>query len=172
MASIVQQSDFTTGLFQITQNDEITAKLNESITRIEKKILTDLLGIDLKDDYDTGIAVLPTPDVKWTELRDGKKYTDTIYNTKVEYEGFKALLIPFTYADYVVRYTINTPIGIVEQTGINGEKINKTELAINANSAYNVGFNQYQKAKRFIRQFKTDTVYDNWLFTPKSSKWQ
>lgn len=168
--ALVEQSDFETGLFQITQSTEITAKLNESINRIEKEILNDLLGIDLKDEYD--IAIANTPAQKWLDLRDGKKYTDTIYSIVVEYEGFKTLLIPFIYADYIIRYTINTPIGIVDQTGINGEKVNKIELSIKANSAYNEGINQYHKAKDFISQFKSDTTYENWLFTPKTSKWQ
>ncbi len=167
MASILSQSDFETGIYQLTQNDGVTEKLNESIARVEKRILTDLMGIELKAAYDVGIAE-STPDAKWTDLRDGKTYDNTLFNTKMEYEGFKALLKPFTFSDYITNNITNTPFGQGRLTSRNTDEINSVQLFNQAKSAYNNGVTQYKNARDFIRQYKDD--YDNWLFTGKNFK--
>jgi hypothetical protein len=82
--------------------------LNNFITKYEKIILMDLLGSDLYLKYIAGIAAV-TPDVIWTNLRDGCEYT-VDYNGSdyiVKWEGLKnsdkiSLLSYFTYF-YLVK---------------------------------------------------------------------
>lgn len=61
---------------QITSAPVIAA-VNLFIQKYEDDLLTKLLGYELYKAYKAGIAVTPTPDVKWTELRDGKEYTNS-----------------------------------------------------------------------------------------------
>jgi hypothetical protein len=60
-----------------TGNADVEARLNFFIAKYEDALLRKVLGDALYAAYKTGIAVTPTPDTKWTELRDGKVYTNS-----------------------------------------------------------------------------------------------
>lgn len=52
------------------------AKLTTFIVKYEPEYLRALLGTSLYDEFIAGLAVTPTPDAKWTDLKD--KIVDTI----------------------------------------------------------------------------------------------
>jgi len=166
---LLTQTDFQTGIYQVSSSDQSSAELTESIDRIEDEILTDLLGIELKNAYDVGIAVLPTPDQKWLDLRDGKEYEDTPSGITVEYKGFKDLLKPFTYSDFIKKMrTQNTAFGQSKIGARNSAKISKIEVLNESKEAYNLGLSQYAQAERFISENKDD--YPNQVFKRLYSK--
>jgi hypothetical protein len=76
MATI--DSSYFFGPLTIPQKSDaaVSSSLTWLINELEPKLLTDLLGYELYKTYAAGIAVLPTPDAKWTDLRDGKEYTN------------------------------------------------------------------------------------------------
>lgn len=57
------------------------------IPRYEKKYLEQVLGYPLYTAFISGLAVMPTPAAKWTELRDGVDYT--VNNKPYRWNGFK-----------------------------------------------------------------------------------
>lgn len=54
----------------------VSNSLSMFIDEHEDQLLLDLFGYELYKAYKAGIAVLPTPDAKWTDIRDGKEYTN------------------------------------------------------------------------------------------------
>lgn len=69
--SIVQPSDFE-GKFTLANTTEqyIMDLIQLCIDEREPEMLTKLLGAELYADLLAGLAVTPTPDTKWTTLRD------------------------------------------------------------------------------------------------------
>src|SRR3954471_2443196 len=57
-----------------TDNPAVEERLNFFIAKYEEEFLKTVLGYSLWSSYTTGIAVTPTPDVIWTNLRDGVEY--------------------------------------------------------------------------------------------------
>lgn len=57
-------------------DSSVSSSLSSFIDQYEEELLTDLFGYELYKAYKTGIAVAPTPDAKWTSIRDGKEYTN------------------------------------------------------------------------------------------------
>jgi hypothetical protein len=57
-----------------TGNAAISERLDLFISKYEKDFLKKVLGTALYNTYTTGIAVTPTPNQIWIDLRDGKDY--------------------------------------------------------------------------------------------------
>ena len=91
--SIIDPTYFTQGELKlpIDNIDDIQFFIDEH----EPRILKNILGYNLYKDFITGLAVLPNPDQKWLDLRDGKEYTDTSDELQ-KYEG-----VFWIIADYV-----------------------------------------------------------------------
>lgn len=77
MANIIDTTYFQ-GKLTIAQKSEasVVATLTAFIGNLETEYLQKLLGYELWKNYIAGIAVAPTPDVKWTNIRDGVEFTD------------------------------------------------------------------------------------------------
>lgn len=106
------------------------ANLQQIIDSREAELLQRLLGYELYKDYVAGIAVIPTPLAKWTDIRDGKEYTNKS-EVLTKWPGLrftvgtskKSLIANYVYWHYQVdNYTFTT-----------GSSEKKTDLAINAN---------------------------------------
>lgn len=112
----------------------VVSSFNLFLSEYEEKLLTDLLGYDLSKKYKAGIAS-PTPDAKWTDLRDGKEYTNRI-GILQKWKGLKftdgtakkSLIANYVYYMYMRNNATVT-------TGV-GEKIAKAQNAEAASSAY------------------------------------
>lgn len=101
--------------------------IQDYIDEHEPCILKQILGYNLYKDFIDGLAVLPTPDIKWTNLRDGGEYTDTNGDLQ-EYEGIQTII-----ADYVFFKIVSN---IQNYTTDSGVKKGITENAEIANPKY------------------------------------
>lgn len=96
MSTIITPFDFI-GENAIAQVQIVTAveeNLQWFINKYEPKFLKILLGDDLYQEFITGLAVLPTPDQKWLDLRD---------NTDI-----KPMLIDYIYYWYTKNDVTHT----------------------------------------------------------------
>lgn len=162
--AILKQSDFNTGPYQLHQviTDDQNAQILESIDRVQNEILDKLLGITLKDVFDTEyVDPIPT---KWSELIDGVVYTNSLNNRPIRFKGMKEALKAFTYADYLSKDTINTPSG---QTRLMDKSTTKNLRAIELQQlrkqAFNDAVNIYQNARDFMYENIDD--YPDWLYS-------
>jgi len=172
-------SDFVGNLTIDTQTDYMLELLNDTIARVEEDVLANyVLGRKLYNEFITGLAVLPTPLSKWTDLKNGKTYDITVENQiiSVKYAGLADMLKYFVFYDFMIhnfqRYT-NLQFG--EQ--VNGNSANLTPLfslpAIYNEGIKKVGFinnelNVYSilpTVFNFIYNANSvSTTYENWIF--------
>lgn len=164
--SILIITDFK-GDYKLSEFASNEDRINEQIDIVERKILDYLLGVDLKDEFTTALES-PTPDQKWIDLRDGKKYT---YNeTAIRFDGVKKMLIPFTYAEIVDKDYFDSPQGVIQQNADAGNRIQAHAKHMLVKNAYNDGVAQYKNAQLFIDENIDD--YPNWSTKHKTfMKW-
>lgn len=119
----------------IAQKADVAASLTMFIDEHEEKLLTDLLGYELYKLYKAGIAVLPTPDAKWTAIRDGKEYTNRS-GVLTKWKGLrfsdgtakKSLIANYVYWHWLQNAAYTTTAS--------GEKTVKTGGAVEASPVY------------------------------------
>ena len=139
-------TDFT-GEFNISQSKFGESDLENVITITEEEILKQLLGEDLHAKFIAGLAVTPTPDVIWTDLRDGKTYTvvnkDGV-TVNVIYQGIKKMLRYFCYCEMLkFQSSQNTEVGEVDPQQQNSTRKANSQLAVQIEKAYNKGIALY-----------------------------
>lgn len=129
MATIDKSYFFGELLLSGVQSTEGEAALQQVIDSREQELLIKLLGYELYKNYIAGIAVTPTPEAKWTDLRNGKEYTNSS-GVLTKWPGLrftvgvskKSLIANYVYYHYLRdNYTFTTG---------SGEK--KTALAVNS----------------------------------------
>lgn len=106
------------------------ANLQQIIDSREAELLQRLLGYEFYKAYLAGIAVTPTPATKWTDIRDGKEYTNQS-GVLTKWPGLRFTVgtsKKSLIANYVYWY-----IQIDNYTFTTGSSEKKTDLAINAN---------------------------------------
>jgi hypothetical protein len=121
--NVAQKSDSSVG-----------GSLSIFIDEHEERLLTGLFGYELYKAYKTGIAVLPTPDPKWTDIRDGKEYTNRS-GILTKWKGLKftdGTAKKSLVANYVYWHWMQNEISVTTGTG---EKVASNQNAINAPSA-------------------------------------
>jgi hypothetical protein len=92
-----------------TGNPAVLERLDFFIAKYEAEFLEALLGYTLWQAYVAGIAVTPTPDAKWTDLRDGKEYT--VSDIGFKYTGLRnATLKQSPIAQYVYYWWMRNDI--------------------------------------------------------------
>lgn len=132
MANLIDITYFYNHLLVAQKSDAtVIETIDLLISELEPKILGDLLGYELYKAYKAGIAVLPTPDAKWTNLRDGVEYTNR-QNRLTKYRGFKFVegtAKKSFIANYVYWHYME--IGETDTTGT-GEKKSDNVNAVNA----------------------------------------
>lgn len=115
-------------------NTGVSGSLTLFIDEYEEKLLTDLFGYELYKAYKAGIAVLPTPATKWTDIRDGKEYTNRA-GVLSKWKGLKftdGTAKKSLIANYVYWHWQQNEMTVT--TG-NGEKVPNNQSAINASAA-------------------------------------
>lgn len=131
----------------------------------EEDILRTILGDALYEEFKAGLAVLPTVDQKWIDLRDGKVYN---YNSKpYTYRGIKYVLKPYIYSQWISDNFNNlAKLGVNLPTLENGETISPaTEIVL----AYNefvrrLGDSCKQRGTMYGFLSANPTVYPTWDF--------
>jgi hypothetical protein len=68
-------STYFVGDIALPNLDEVPNTFQDTMDRYEEEILKKLLGYQLYNAFIAGIAVEPTPDQKWLDLRDGAEFT-------------------------------------------------------------------------------------------------
>lgn len=145
-----------------TSNASVLERLNFLIAKYEDQLLRDLLGNALYAAYTTGIVVTPTPESKWTDLRDGKAYT---YASVDQYwPGFrKASTKQSLIANYVYYYWMKdkashtTAIGEVKDNTDGGQRVNPIYKQIRA---YNEMVDQVRELVKFLNS--NTSIYTEW----------
>lgn len=79
MARIIAPSDFKAEVtIAQTENPYMVTNVQDFIDKYEPKFLRSLLGLELATEFIAGLAVLPTPEEKWTYLRDNTDLKDML----------------------------------------------------------------------------------------------
>jgi len=116
------------------------------IDKHEPVILRKIFGYSLYKDFITGLAVEPTPEQKWLDLRDGKEYT---YNDKLnKYEGITDIIGNWVYY-WITRslQSVATDSGIKKTSTMNMEFTNPKQRQV---YSYNEMVNQIVFLDEFV----------------------
>lgn len=164
MANILVRSDFVGDVY-IPDGKFTGPVLDLAIADAEKKVLIDLLGYTLYNEFITELA--GTPASKWTDLRDGATYEcggNTFF-----FDGCKEMLKYFTYFYYVKNSDFyNSVVGLKQNESENSRAADKLERNFILRQNYNKGIDIYIQANRFITDKNDPTeIYADWLYTAK-----
>jgi hypothetical protein len=163
--SILSITDFK-GKYKLSEFTSNTDRISEAIDIVEDKILYDLLGSKLRDEFITGIGIPPIAE-KWENLLDGIKYE---YNSiEIVMKGIKEMLIPFTYAYIGEKNYFDSPQGTIQSNADAGKTVGQQKRLTLSNAAYNDGVNQYKSVQLYLSD-NTD-IYENWVTQAKTGKW-
>jgi len=143
------------------------AGLQQIIDSREQELLIRLFGYELYKNYTAGIAVTPTPEAKWTDLREGKEYTNSS-GVLTKWPGLRFTVgasKKSLIANYVYWHKQNS-----DYTFTTGSSEKKTDLAINANPdtkmirAWNEMVNWNRQLNTFLVEH--DDTYTEYLNVP------
>ena len=147
MANILTIDDFD-GQFEMPSNSYTDGQIDMYIEDVQEEQLTDLLGYDLYNEFMT--ALDGTPDVKWTNLRDGDTYQDGEYLRK--FKGIKEMLKYFTYFEYMRSLRIEArETGFRLPDGTNSDEAGNLGT-VRLKRMYNKGIAIYQDAYFYIKE--------------------
>lgn len=147
MANILTIDDFD-GQFEMPSNSYTDAQIDMYIADVQEEQLTDLLGYDLYNEFMTALDA--TPDVKWTNLRDGDTYQDGEYLRK--FKGIKEMLKYFTYFEYMRSLRIEArETGFRLPDGTNSDEAGNLGT-VRLKRMYNKGIAIYQDAYFYIKE--------------------
>ena len=147
MANILTIDDFD-GQFEMPSNSYTDAQIEMYIEDVQEEQLTDLLGYDLYNEFMTALDA--TPDVKWTNLRDGDTYQDGEYLRK--FKGIKDMLKYFTYFEYMRSLRIEArETGFRLPDGTNSDEAGNLGT-VRLKRMYNKGIAIYQDAYFYIKE--------------------
>jgi len=158
MTNFVTVANFT-GDRNIPVNDKYLTDFNNFITKYQKEILIKLLGYDLYLAFEAGLAVEPTPDSKWTNLRDGSTYVVSGINH--QNPGLIDIVAYYVYCKHVsTNFEQYSALGVYA-SNVEGGTVVSPENKIT--SGWNNMLNYYYMVYDFISNNETD--YPNWDFT-------
>jgi len=146
--------------FALSLNTYSEDMIDEYIVSMQRKLLTDLLGMDL---YLKFGAQLPTPTkAKFTDLLNGVVYVDPKIGTytqpldgdsdiNVDYIGLNRMLKIFTYLEIIKKKSLfDTIIGLTKGSSQNGESPTLDGLSMISDVYYNEAVKLYCSAQKFI----------------------
>jgi len=120
MANWITISDFVDDI-SITGSSiaAVNTAFDASLGRFQVEFLRTVLGTKMYNDLIAGLAVLPTPDTKWTNIQNG---CDFIYDDLKTYhlDGLKEALKQFSYVRYQesVSSIATTQINVTKKSDI------------------------------------------------------
>jgi hypothetical protein len=125
-----------------TSRQEIADVVNHMIDKYEIKFLRDVLGIKLYNEYVAGIAVMPTPDQKWLDIRDGKEFQigETWYRWRGLKEGSTTLTRKSIIANFVYYWYTRDAVSFqtpVSEASAKTENSNIVSPALKQSRAWN-----------------------------------
>jgi len=91
MSNIITYDYFINDVNIPYSDSTMKTRLTNAITRFEEECLRALFGDKLYDAFITGLAVTPTPDAKWTNLRDGGVTFNILLNGETIQKTWKGL---------------------------------------------------------------------------------
>lgn len=133
--SLIDQTYFQkrkTSIPNINQ-PEVLAELNDYIAIYEPDYLINVLGRDLKTDFETGIEQA-TPDQKWLNLRDGAEFE--YKDVKYTWKGFVRTTKESPIAYYVMYWFVRetnvqfTGVGTTISISENSERISPSRRLV------------------------------------------
>jgi hypothetical protein len=157
MAAMLSYLDFTDDI-QLDIPTIRDAEFTDFCQKKESEFLRKILGVTMYDQFVSGLAVLPSPEQKWIDIRDGKKFE---YHGKMFYfEGVKESLKYYTYIKYQQKQlTINVTSGNVAQKNSNSYDVSIVPRLVDANFKC---LDQCEMLLQFIEANKT--IYTDFQF--------
>lgn len=117
--------DFKLPPYELANLKEMVNSFNQFIEEQEADCLKTLLGDSFYDAFVQGLAVLPAPEQRWVDLRDGVKYIGPNGQIKYTWVGMKKIMRPYIVAMWTkYTYDSNSGIGVVVPKAENGEMKN------------------------------------------------
>lgn len=149
-------------------NQEESKDLAEFIDKTERKILKELLGIALYNEFKTGLEA-ESPAQKWIDLRDGKIYQINGVAPTYEYVGMVEMLTPIVYAEWLkADFDKHTNIGIVIKSAEHSDLISPSTRISNAYGDYAGKAGHPCALKNSLYGFlkQNESTYDSWVWDP------
>jgi hypothetical protein len=127
MANLIDDTYFNGDLHIAgTGNSLVLERLTLFITKYEDQLLQDLLGYSLYKVFKTGIAAV-SPEAKWTDLRDGKEYTDSSERLR-KWIGLKdASTKRSLIANWIYYWWLRDKVSVTTEIGEVLEKSNNSD---------------------------------------------
>jgi hypothetical protein len=161
---IVTTNDFT-GQWEIAKAFTGATKLSDRINDIEPKIMVELFGAEMYDEYTTAIG-LAEPLEKWTKLRDAFHFDG--YTKAYVSQGIKTMLKCFVYASYNEKgNSVPTTNGNINLKSEGGSKVVDNYETLYG--VYNQGIKTFQAIQEYIKENSED--YPNYKGKNKQTSW-
>ncbi len=157
----VTEDDFNVIPYNIPNLDKVSDTFSSYVDEQEAIVLKKLLGYKLYTEFIAGLAVLPTPDAKWTDLKNGKEYDylDVTY----KWDGMVALLRPFIYSIWLRdTFDNHSGAGIVISAPENSEVISPLTRIVRAQNQFcmTAGINyRYNGYLDWFQDFEVSNIY-------------
>jgi hypothetical protein len=151
MPNIIDTTYFERGNLYIPNNKDynvepegaptIITDLEASISKYERELLLNALGVTLYDELQVALVDLPGSDQKWTDLVEGRNYTNVDGKVK-RWDGLKgyngqSLIAFYIFTEYLRNDNEEyATVGTVRNTAKNAEVVSATPKFIKAYSQF------------------------------------
>jgi hypothetical protein len=144
-----------------------TDEFNDLVTECQYDTLIDLMGYPIYKEFEDGLAVTPTPEARWTNLRDGVEYTDC-HGYLNNWQGIKYMLIPFTWVkNYFNEQYKASQFGIISNPPKNAILVSDFNLKLKLHNYQNEAIKRYREAYLFMYSNLTDYNDFTTFYKPK-----
>lgn len=166
----------TPGEFFVGTNTNEHGNLKSVISKIEKRVLTDLIGAKYYNELQADLLAYQTANPSAISLKPTlRKYYDLVFGfTWIDqddetihhnYEGFLDMLRGFVFYHYVRDYAMKrTGTGIVEIIGENSSPTSKEYIGAYLRTKYNEAVQRYKNAQCVLEVFKNGYEHPFTLF--------
>jgi len=114
--------------------------LETMITKVEKDVLINALGLDIYNELQTALNDLANADIKWRDLVDGVEYDGKVWEGLSNDYSLLAYAIYYTFINQNTQF--NTAVGVAQVQSENSSIVNP---AYKLTNALNEFITKYQK---------------------------
>lgn len=158
--------DFKLPPYELANLKEMVNSFNQFIEEQEADCLKALLGETFYAAFVQGIAVLPTPEQRWIDLRDGVKYIGPNGQIKYTWVGMKKLMRPYIVAMWTkASYDSNSGIGVVVPKAENGEVKNPSARIVERYNEFSEYVDDDHDGYYGFRNYNYNTLYAYLYYT-------